>query len=863
VKKLFLLLLIAFRITVCLAQPHADIVSGRLIVKFKPAAYEQAVQARPAMRTQGLTAAKTLSIGLIGVDKLNEQHKAVSMYRLFPYAGKHEAMQQKFGLHLWYAIVLDENLDPHDVAEKYNKDNDIEWAEPMPVVRSMHDQKPSDRLTVTGAMPTAAFPDDLFYDNQWHYENTGQTGGTPGMDICLPQAWNITKGSPNVIVGIVDSGPDITHEDLIGNLWVNEAERDGIPGVDDDNNGYIDDIHGFNFVTGGGLDPDKDPPYGPAPLVASEHGTHVAGTIAAATNNSKGVAGIAGGDGINQGARIMSCQIMTDDESQGYITAAIVYAANNGAVILQNSWSSSPSSSIRTAIQYFIDVAGNTKDASGNLIPRPGTPMKGGIAIFAAGNDNTAIKGYPASYNEVLAVAATNHYGKRAYYSNYGDWVDISAPGGDMQEKTIGGVASTYPDNQYIYMQGTSMACPHVSGVAALALSRYGSETYTPKLLRDRLLITATPLPDEPRYLNEQMGFGLVNAFKAVSDFVAVTGITIPSVTDDVYLGRTDTLHADIQPADATDRRIKWTSSDPGIVTIDGKKGIVTGITEGSATITATTNDGGFAAMTTVTVVPVLADSIRLAPQELMLNNGATTRVAVLYYPSDVTHKEVEWHSRNKDIVKVDDDGQVTGMNLGSACIVAMIKDGTGEKDSCFVTIVQPVTGVELFPAGAIRLVKSDTLTLRAVISPADAQNRQVSWSTSAAKVVTVSDGLLTGKGVGVATITVRTDDGDYTATAQVEVYEVEHAPQGFSPNGDGINDYFELTLDSRENYSLLIFDRSGQVHYRSSNYQNDWDGVANTGAQSGKKLLSGTYYYSLTGNTSGNKKTGYVIIRY
>ena len=855
----------------CFAQPQAGIIPGRLIVKFKPAAHEQAVQARPAMRTQGIAAAKTLSVGLAGVDKLNEQHKAVSMYRLFPYAGKHEPMQQKFGLHLWYAIVLDESLDPREVAEKYIASDDIEWAEPMPVVRSVHDSFAPAGDGVTAATPAAAFPNDPRYNQQWHYENTGQAGGTPGMDIRLPQAWNITKGSPDVIVGIVDSGVDIEHEDLKDNLWVNEAEYYGTDGVDDDNNGYIDDVHGFNFTSGFGYNPNQHP-CGPAPIVASEHGTHVAGTIAAATNNGTGVAGIAGGDGVNRGTRIMVCQIMTDEVSTGYSSAAIVYAANNGAVILQNSWSlpSGHSESIRQAIQYFIAVAGKTEDASGNPIPRPGTPMSGGIAIFAAGNDNTSTKEYPASYDEALAVAAASNKGLRAYYSNYGDWVDITAPGGDYYNTGHAGgaaavtsrtVLSTLPGDRYGWMQGTSMACPHVSGVAALALSKFGSETYTPGLLRERLLVTVTPLPDEPQYLNGQLGAGLVNAFQAVSDFVAVTGITLP-VEYDVQVGRTNTLQATIQPANATDRRIQWTSSHPGIAAIDEREGIVTGIAEGAATITAVTNDGGFSATTTVSVLSVLADSIRLTPQTLTLIRDATAGIGVQFYPFDVTRKEIAWRSSNTHIAEVDANGRVTGKNLGSAYIVATIQDGTDRKDSCLVTVVLPVSGVDIHPAGVIRLVKGDTVTLQAVVRPGDAYNKTVFWTSNSVKIVTVKDGLLTAKATGEALITVRTDDGNYTATARVEVYEAEYVPQGFSPNGDGVNDYFELTLDSKETYTLRVFDRSGQVHYLSENYRNDWEGTANTGAQSGQKLPAGTYFYSLRAKTSGSTKTGYIVIK-
>ena len=201
-------------------------------------------------------------------------------------------------------------------------------------------------------------------------------------------------------------------------------------------------------------------------------------------------------------------------------------------------------------------------------------------------------------------------------------------------------------------------------------------------------------------------------------------------------------------------------------------------------------------------------------------------------------------------------------MKLDSAYVVATIQDGSGEKDSCLVVVVQPVIGVEIHPAGAIRLVKGDTTTLHAEIIPADAQNKTVFWSTSASKNVTVNNGLLTAKAPGEAIITVRTEDGDHPATARVEVYEAEHAPQGFSPNGDGVNDYFVCTLDSSDTYTLTVFDRSRQVHYRSSNYKNDWEGTANSGPHAGNKAPAGTYFYALSAQKSWNVKKGFVVIK-
>jgi gliding motility-associated-like protein len=835
-KKLFLFSLIAFGVIVCSAQPKATVVPGRLIMKFKPEAYEQAAQFQPAMRTQGITAAtKTLSVGLPTIDALNQKYKATQMRRLFPCAGKHEAKHQQYGLHFWYEISIDESFSPDEAAEIYGNDANIEWAEPVPVINRAGGASEFD---TENPQPLAdGFPNDPSYNRQWHYENTGQSGGTAGIDIRLPQAWEKTKGDPKVIVAVVDGGVDYTHEDLKDNMWINEGEEPD-NGRDDDNNGYIDDIHGYNFLSGGGPVITKD-----------DHGTHVAGTIAATTNNGIGVAGIAGGDGQNRGVRIMSCQAIKEETSSN-IQAAIVYAADNGAVILQNSWglTSGHSQSIRNAISYFIREAGSYDGAA----------MKGGIAIFSAGNDNTSVQQYPAAYEEVIAVTAINHSGRRASYSNYGGWTDIAAPGG---ESGTGRVLSTISNNQYGFMQGTSMACPHVSGIAALVLSRMGSETYTPEMLRERLLITARPLPNEPRYITGEMGVGLIDASQALADPIAVTGIAIAPHSGTVYIARTDTLKAIIDPPDAFDRRITWTSSDPSVATIDPAEGVISGIAEGTTTVSVTANDGGFSASVTITVIPVSIDSIRLLQHDLIINKGSMMQIIVIFFPSDATNKNITLDSRNEHIVSIMDMDYVSGMQVGNTYIVATAEDG-GHKDSCRVNVVQPVENITL-PAGTVRLVVGDTLTVVPLITPPDAFDKTVTWLGNNSSIVSVNnEGLLKARKVGTARITAQTNDGNFTATAQVEVYETEHAPQGFSPNADGVNDYFELTLTGAEQYALTVFDRSGQLYFRSDNYQNNWDGVANTGIHAGRQTPDGTYYYSLTAKSSGKVKTGYVVIK-
>jgi subtilisin family serine protease len=437
------------------------------------------------------------------------------MLRIFPDGGKYEAKHRKYGLHLWYEITIPEDEDPEKAALSYGSDEYVQISEPRYAIR---------RMSLPALPePSGTAPDDPFFGRQWNYNNTGQSGGVAGADIRFLDARKAidTLGiaNSNVIVAVMDGGVYYDHEDLQGNMWVNDAELQGLSGVDDDNNGYADDIHGYNFFyrSNGAIHPE-------------DHATHVAGTIAAVTDNNIGVSGIAGPPGQNYGIKIMGTQIMEGDMSVSSIDNAFVYAADNGAVIAQNSWGyNNPdtySEMDSLAISYFIREAG--RDENGN--PRPETPMVGGLVVFAAGNDKRDAKWYPAYFDNVLAVAATNHSGKLAYYSNYGNWIDVSAPGGEIfivgrDTVKTGGIYSTsyYMNGKkpepvlYEYMQGTSMACPHVSGVAALILSVYGNRSFTPDMLRARLLNTVTPLETFDPANASKMGAGLLNAAAAVA----------------------------------------------------------------------------------------------------------------------------------------------------------------------------------------------------------------------------------------------------------------------------------------------------------------------------------------------------------
>ncbi len=299
------------------------------------------------------------------------------------------------------------------------------------------------------------FPDDSSFDQLWGLHNTGQTGGTNDADIDTPEAWDITTGSSNnVVVGVIDTGIDYTHPDLAANIWTNPGE---IPdnGEDDDGNGYVDDVHGYDFS-----DLDSDP------MDVDGHGSHVAGTIGAVGDNNEGVVGV------NWSPQLMAIKIFPNAFDFNIIQA-IEYTANMGVPITNNSWGGGPPSQ---ALEDAIAYAGEA----------------GQLFVAAAGNysnDNDGFAFYPASYDleNILSVAATDHNDELADFSNYGaTTVDLGAPGVD--------VYSTVPyGDGYDTYSGTSMASPHVVGAASLLLSE--NPDLDPVQLKNQLMVSADPIP--------------------------------------------------------------------------------------------------------------------------------------------------------------------------------------------------------------------------------------------------------------------------------------------------------------------------------------------------------------------------------
>ena len=300
------------------------------------------------------------------------------------------------------------------------------------------------------------------------------------------------------MVAIIDGGFQVDHPDLKDNVWINTAELNGKPGVDDDGDGYVDDIYGYNFVINS------------SDINAHSHGTHVAGTVGATNNNGIGVCGVAGGSDGKGGVKMMVCQVFDSRASSSAVAdfgAAIVYAADRGASIAQCSWGAGVADeedkSVTEAVDYFTKNGGGDK-------------MNGGLCIFAAGNNGEEGNYYPGCLDKVVAVGSMAPDGSVAYYSNRGKWVDVTAPGGLEDNGQQYGVLSTLPNSTYGYNEGTSMACPHVSGIAALILSKYGNKQFSNETLRTLLTTSVNDLYTQNPEYEGLMGSGYIDAYKAL-----------------------------------------------------------------------------------------------------------------------------------------------------------------------------------------------------------------------------------------------------------------------------------------------------------------------------------------------------------
>ena len=364
---------------------------GKISVKFTPEMERSISQ----MLIQPKGGNDVVQLGNINIDKLNKEFGAVQyksmlygLYEMSAKSAQHKERHKAWGFHLWFEISIDADADIKQAVEKFAALKEVEIVEPVYKKRLIGNVNEEPKAEDTNIKTDKWTPNDPRYAEQWHYHNTGQQSGTVDKDIDLPEAWDIETGNSDVIIAIVDGGIQTNHPDLSANIW---------SGV------------GYNFVTN---TPTIEP---------HDHGTHVAGTVAGVNNNGVGIAGVAGGTGSGDGVRLMSCQVFTGSSSGGFDQAPI-FAADNGAAISQNSWGYTSvgvyDQATLDAIDYFNTNGG-------------GTVLSEGITIFAAGNDGTTGDWYPGCYAGVMGVAATNNQDVKSWYSNYGAWVDISAPGGE------------------------------------------------------------------------------------------------------------------------------------------------------------------------------------------------------------------------------------------------------------------------------------------------------------------------------------------------------------------------------------------------------------------------------------------------
>ena len=466
----------------------------------------------------------TVSTGVTGleaVDVLNSRNKVRVMERLFPYYKNRVHNGKIVTLNAWYRLYFDTDRDVQAVAADYNVLPEVIVAEAIPIHK------------------VYANANDPDLSSQWHINQSNDA------DIDAPEAWDLETGDPNIIVAVLDTGVRWYHRDLAGamadetdrntikgNMWINSAElADTNSSVDEDGNGYNDDWIGWDFVTGNpqlfnvGDDYDTEDN---DPRDHNGHGTHCAGNVGAINNNGLGVTSAAGGwgetDGQGNGVRIMALRIGWSDFLGGYVSmdfaaSAFTYAADNGAKIASCSWGSSDNSALNDAVNYFIYGTTN-----------PGTnDPKQRLVFVAAGNDGTEDPAYLNSRDDIINVAGTNENDSEYSSSNYGTWIDISAPATNIY--------STYHDNNnpgvddYASLTGTSMATPMAASVAALLWSH--NQSLVADTVEQKLYDSADNI--EPYLTNSRkgkMGAGRINAFNAVQLAGSSTN-QAPVATDD------------------------------------------------------------------------------------------------------------------------------------------------------------------------------------------------------------------------------------------------------------------------------------------------------------------------------------------
>ena len=674
-KKFFYIAMVALALTGCSdslstidsSEGKADITipsdaeAGELLIKFAPEMSSILDQAQMSKTRFG----KATRSGIPSTDEVLDILGSYSFERVFPVDANTEARTREAGLHLWYTVKFDKSTDLKAAAERLKQLGEVTKVQTNGRIKRAYntDSKRiylSDKALQQKATRAAASgePNDPGFAYQWHYRNLGagnygfenlndnQAGAEAGCDVNAVEAWKTCVGDPSIIVAVLDEGVMYTHPDLAPNMWCNPGETSQGAKADGDGNGYEGDLHGYNFVEESGNITWSD-------ANDSGHGTHVAGTIAAANNNGIGVSGVAGGDGTpNSGVKIMSCQIFSGQNSVTLAgeARAIKYAADNGAVILQCSWgyNSSESSELsgytpgpatekewaetypleKEALDYFINNAGS-----------PNGVIDGGIAVFAAGNEYAGNPAFPGAYSKCVSVASLAADYTPACYTDFGSLVTLSAPGGDLEYygkigetedeywaetgEQKGAVLSTLVKNgqpAYGYMEGTSMACPHVSGVAALGLSyavkqnrHYRAADFislmkksvkdldshyqngaTKTYYMNHTTVGASPETIELSKYIGKMGAGLIDAAQLLNG-IQNKELSSEMKLPNMYVGieKTTSLSLAAYFAGQTEGySCSVANTSVASATIDGKMLTVKGLAAGSTSLTVTAADG-------------------------------------------------------------------------------------------------------------------------------------------------------------------------------------------------------------------------------------------------------------------------------